>query len=172
MVVACLPTHRFAQEKTALGPRELAGEAFVTFDRGLPVRREIDRFLRRHDADVQVAAEFDNIENIKQAIEDGAGVAILPEPTVRREVQRRTLVKVGLRTAAGDTPFVRPLTIIHRRKRRLNPAVTEFIKVLCAPNGAAAGHQSGGRPAARHGRRAESGRTRRSRAAVSGQSAS
>ena len=93
---------------------------------------------RRHDLDVAIVAEFDNIENIKQAIEDGAGVAILPEATLRREVQRRTLVKIGLQTAAGDTPFVRPLNIIHRRKRRLNPAVTEFIKVLCAPGVAGA----------------------------------
>lgn len=172
MVVACLPTHRFAQGQAALGPRELAGEAFVTFDRGLPMRREIDRFLRRHDADVQVAAEFDNIENIKQAIEDGAGIAILPEPTLRREVQRRTLVKIGLRSAAGNTPFVRPLSIIHRRKRRLNPAVTEFIKVLCTPGGTATVGRQPGEPAARHARRSASGRAGRSLAAVTGRSAS
>ena len=131
MVVACPPSHRFAKQASAIGPRELGGEAFVTFDRGLPVRRELDRYLRRHEADVDVVAEFDNIENIKQAVEDGAGIAILPEPTLRREVELQALVAVRLETPDGEPPFVRPLSIVHRRGRRLNPAVTTFIRLLC-----------------------------------------
>jgi len=148
MVIACLPTHRFSHKNisiSGLNPRELAAETFVAFDRGLPVRREIDRFLRRRNIEVKVVAEFDNIENIKQAIEDGAGVSILPEPTLRQEVQRKALVKVPLRTPAGESPFVRPLSIIHRRRRRLNPAVTEFIKLLCLPSDASTdGHHAAG----------------------------
>ncbi len=134
MAVACLPGHRFARlarEPRGLLPRDLAGESFVTFDRGLPVRREIDRFLRKHEVDMTVVAEFDNIENIKQAVEDGAGVAILPVPTLRQEVRRHALVTVPFSAAADGVPLVRPLSIVHRRKRRLNPAVTEFIELLC-----------------------------------------
>ena len=134
MEVTCPPSHRIARlhrEQPGIPPGELAGEPFVTFDRGLAVRREIDRFLRRHEVDVTVAAEFDNIENIKQAVEDGAGIAILPAHTVRQEVRRRALVSVPLRLAADTPPLIRPLSIVHRRKRRLNPAVTEFIKLLC-----------------------------------------
>lgn len=133
MEVTCPPSHRIARlhrEQPGIPPGELAGEPFVTFDRGLAVRREIDRFLRRHEVDVTVAAEFDNIENIKQAVEDGAGIAILPAHTVRQEVRRRALVSVPLRLPADAPPLVRPLSIVHRRKRRLNPAVTEFIKLL------------------------------------------
>ena len=133
MVIACLPTHRFSHKNisiSGLNPRELAAETFVAFDRGLPVRREIDRFLRRRNIEVKVVAEFDNIENIKQAIEDGAGVSILPEPTLRQEVQRKALVKVPLRTPAGESPF---------------PAVTEFIKLLCLPSDASTdGHHAAG----------------------------
>ena len=135
MAVACPPGHRFARlarEQQGVLPADLAGESFVTFDRGLPVRRQIDRFLRKHDVDMTVVAEFDNIENIKQAVEDGAGVAILPAPTLRQEVRRHALVTVPLCAAADGAPLVRPLSIVHRRKRRLNPAVTAFIKLLCA----------------------------------------
>ena len=132
MVVACSPSHRFASRRGApdLTPSELSREAFVTFDRGLPVRKEIDRFLRRHEADVRVVAEFDNIENIKQAIEDGAGIGILPESTFRREVEGMTLVKIPLCPERGSAPLVRPVSILHRRGRRLNPAVTAFIRLL------------------------------------------
>ena len=135
MAVACPPGHRFARlarEQRGVLPEDLAGESFVTFDRGLPVRRQIDRFLRKHDVDMTVVAEFDSIENIKQAVEDGAGVAILPAPTLRQEVRRHALVTVPLRASADGAPLVRPLSIVHRRKRRLNPAVTAFIKLLCA----------------------------------------
>ena len=144
MAVACPPGHRFADRTTAIGPRELTGAAFVTFDRGLPVRRELDRYLRRHGTEVDVVAEFDTIENIKQAVEDGAGVAILPEPTLRREVERQTLVAVPLDKLDDEDPFVRPLSIVHRRRRRLNPAVTEFIRLLRLDN---AGRTNGDAPA-------------------------
>ena len=138
MVVACLPGHRFAQSRgdaPGIPPQDLSGEAFVTFDRGLPVRREIDRFLRRHETEVRVVAEFDNIENIKRAVEDGAGIAILPEPTLRREAEGQTLVKIPLSLSAEMQPLIRPVSIIHRRKRHLNPAVTQFIALLLAEEG-------------------------------------
>ena len=45
-------------------------------------------------------------------------------------MQRGTLVSVALDTLEGEAPFVRPLSIIHRRKRHLNPAVNAFIKLL------------------------------------------
>ena len=131
MVIACLPNHPFAHSQASLTPHELSDQNFVTFSRGLTVRREIDRFLRRHQTSVRIIAEFDNIETIKQAIEDGAGIGVLPEPTLRREVQRGTLVKISLQCSDGDMPFIRPLSIIHRRKRHLNPAVVEFINLLC-----------------------------------------
>ena len=147
MTVACPPAHRFARRTTAIGPWEMAGTAFVTFDRGLPVRRELDRYLRRHEVDVKVVAEFDTIENIKQAVEDGAGVAILPEPTLRREVERQTLVSVPLDTLEGEAAFVRPLSIVHRRRRRLHPAVTDFIRLLRLTNAGRDGDEPAGRPA-------------------------
>ncbi len=133
MVVACRPGHHLArstEDSYGAPPRELSDEPFIAFDRGLPVRREIDRFLRRQGADVRVVAEFDNIENIKQAVEDGDGVAVLPERTLRREIEDKTLVAVPFRLAPGVSPPVRPVSIIHRRKRRLNPAVTELIGLL------------------------------------------
>jgi DNA-binding transcriptional LysR family regulator len=133
MVVACTPNHRFGPLAAADGgirPSDLAGERFVALDRVLPARREIDKFLRRHEVEVEITAEFDNIETVKQAVDEGAGIAILPEPTLRREAKRGTLVQARLLLPPGEPPLVRPLSIVHRRKRRLNPAVTEFIRLL------------------------------------------
>ena len=98
----------------------------IGFDNELTIRREIDRVLQLHDAEVHVTMEFDNIETIKRAVEIDAGVALLPEPTVLREVDTNTLVKVPL---VGDE-LVRPLGIIHRRGKELGSTTRRFIELL------------------------------------------
>jgi DNA-binding transcriptional LysR family regulator len=68
MVLAVYPKHRFAAlERVGVG--QLEGEKLVHYDGDLSIRRAIDRFLRRHDVQVETALEFDNIENIKRAVE-------------------------------------------------------------------------------------------------------
>jgi hypothetical protein len=70
--------------------------------------------------------EFDNIETIKRAVEIDAGVALLPQPTVLREVETGTLVMVPL---ASDE-LVRPLGIIYRRGKELGSTTRRFIELL------------------------------------------
>jgi DNA-binding transcriptional LysR family regulator len=122
MVVACPPGHPLAN-RDSVDPQQLNCEKLVAFDKGLVIRREVDHFLRQHGCVVEVAAEFDTIENIKQGIEVGAGIGILPEPTLRREVQAGTLRAVPL----AGCRLVRPLGIIHRRNHSLSSAAQGLI---------------------------------------------
>lgn len=125
MVLVCAPGHRLA----ASGPvriEDLAGENVIGFDSDLTIRREIDRVLQLHRAEVKVVMEFDNIETIKRAIEIDAGVALLPEPTVLREVAAGTLAAVPLAT----DELVRPLGIIYRRGKELGSTTRRFIELL------------------------------------------
>src|SRR6185295_2296800 len=125
MVLVCAPTHRLAgYPRIAL--EDLAGEKVIGFDSDLTIRREIDRVLQLHHAEVRVTMEFDNIETIKRAIEIDAGVALLPEPTVLREVEARSLVRVPLSTHE----LVRPLGILHRRGKELGSTARRFIELL------------------------------------------
>jgi DNA-binding transcriptional LysR family regulator len=125
MVLVCAPKHPLAG-RLALPPAELDGVSYVHFDKNLIVRRRVDRFLREHGVTVEVAAEFDNIENIKQAVSINAGVALLPEPTIRLEVKAGTLMAVPL----FGCQFTRPLAIIHRRGHRLSTATKRFMDLL------------------------------------------
>jgi DNA-binding transcriptional LysR family regulator len=127
MVLVCSPNHRFAQAKEITFP-DLNGATLIGFDSDLTIRREIDRVLAHHQVDVRVAMEFDNIETIKRAIEIDAGVAILPEPTVTREVASGSLRAIPL---AGDE-LVRPIGIIYRRGKELGVTVRRFIELLRA----------------------------------------
>src|SRR5262249_19597045 len=124
-VLACSPRHPLAR-CLAVRPEQLTGEKYIGFDKDLVIRRKVDRFLRDQGITVEVALEFDNIENIKKAIEISAGVALLPEPTLRREVQAGTLMAVPLTGAQ----LVRPLGIIHRRHHRLSASAQRFIELL------------------------------------------
>jgi len=125
MVVVTHPSHRLAR-KRRVAPADLNGEAFVAFDHDLAVRRAIDRALKQHSVRVNVVMEFDNVETIKQAIGIAAGISILPRPTVLKEVEIRTLAAVPLAIPG----LVRPIAIIHRRGKRLTPAVARFIELL------------------------------------------
>jgi DNA-binding transcriptional LysR family regulator len=126
MVVVC-PTSSPLTRKAQLDPVDLEGQRFVAFDRDLPIRQALDRYLKRHRVSVEVALEFDNIENIKQAISRNTGLSILPETTVQAEVDSRQLSVLPLN---GGT-LVRPLAIIHRRGKKFTPTVQAFLDLLC-----------------------------------------
>jgi DNA-binding transcriptional LysR family regulator len=125
MVLVAHPSHRLARRRS-LGAAELNGEKFVAFSQDLAVRKAIDRTLKQHAVRVDVVMEFDNVETIKQAISINAGLSILPRPTVLKELGMRTLVTLPLHFPG----LVRPIGIIHRRGRRLTPAVARFIELL------------------------------------------
>lgn len=125
MVVVCAPGHSLARFKR-ISPARLNGEKYVAFDKRLVIRREVDRFLRDQGVKTDVAFEFDSIENIKKAVEVGTGFALLPEPTIRQEIQAGTLLSLRL----DGAKMVRPLGIIHRRQHRVGSAACAFIDLL------------------------------------------
>lgn len=125
MVLVCHPEHRLAGQDAVTAER-LQGEDFIGFDRDLSIRKEIDRYLRQRSVNVRMVMEFDNIETIKQAVGIGAGVSILPEPTVRGEAQRRTLVSVRL--IAPE--LRRPIGVVHRQRKVFTPTASKFVELL------------------------------------------
>jgi DNA-binding transcriptional LysR family regulator len=132
MVAVCPPGHRLAKAR-AVAAAELQGETFVGFDRGLVIRRQVDRFLKRHGVEVHIAIEFDNVEAIKRAVEVGSGISILPKPTLERETALGSLRAVPF----TGPRFVRPLGIIRRRGKRPAPSVEQFVQLLLQVEGLA-----------------------------------
>jgi DNA-binding transcriptional LysR family regulator len=125
MVVVIAPGHALARFNR-ISPARLNGEKHVAFDKRLVIRNKVDRFLRGQAVKTDVAFEFDNIENIKKAVEVGTGFALLPEPTIRQELRAGTLLSRRLQGAR----MVRTLGIIHRRQHRLGSAALAFIDLL------------------------------------------
>lgn len=125
MLLVVPPYHPLATREN-VSILELAGQDYVGFTRDLTIRREIDRWLKRARVAVNSIHEFDNIENIKRAIEIGTGIALLPEPTVRQETSAGSLVALPL----NDIELHRPLGIVHRRHKQLTNAMQKLVDLL------------------------------------------
>lgn len=125
MVAIVHPKHQFANHGE-IDPVQLNGQRFVHYAADLAIRKAIDRHLRQYSISYQIAFEFDNIENIKRAIEaDPEAVAIIPLPAAAKEVKAGDLRALKLR----GIPLTRPLAIIHRNKD-LPLHVGEFLALL------------------------------------------
>jgi DNA-binding transcriptional LysR family regulator len=126
MVLVCHPQHPLTKRRS-LSLDALNGEPYVAFQSGLKIREEIDRVLTLSKVRPKIMQEFDNIDVIKAVIvETGAGISLLPQPTVTREVEFGTLTQIPIE---GE-PLARPLGIIHRRDRKLSETAKQFIELL------------------------------------------
>jgi len=128
LVLICAPDHPLAK-RHHVDIRKLNGQNYVAFEKGMASQRAMDRIFEEHDIQVRIVMEFDNIETIKRSVEIGAGVSIVPLPSVQREVQSGALVQVNF----TDKSFYRALGVIVRSKQPLSPAARKFIELLQNP---------------------------------------
>jgi len=125
MTLALYPSHPLAS-RTAARPADLDGQNFVAFDDEVIIRRELDRFFREAGVSVNTVMQFDNIQSIKEAVALGSGISILPERAMQAEVRQKRLVSVPLHAPE----LIRPVALIHRRKKKLNRAGREFVRLV------------------------------------------
>lgn len=130
MVVAASPYHALAT-KSEVRPEDLEGLDFVGFDEDLPIRREIDRFLREHHVEVNLTLHFDNLQMIKEAVAHGEGVSIMPARIMEEEVKQGRLVPIPI--SISSLRLYRPVGIVHRRKKRFHRAGQAFLDLLREP---------------------------------------
>ena len=125
MMVVAAPSHPLAAKATLL-PSDLAQRDFVAFDDDLRVGREVKRYLREAGIPVNVVMHFDNIQTMKEAVILGGSISILPVRVLRKDVEQGRLVTIPIE---GCT-LVRPLGIIHRRRKTFNQATQVFLELL------------------------------------------
>jgi DNA-binding transcriptional LysR family regulator len=125
MTVAVYPSHPFAM-RDSVSASDFDGEDFITFDEDVPIRRELDRFFRENGVEVSIAAQFDNIHSIKEAVALGSGISILPERTILPEIEQDRLYSVPIRAPE----LVRPTGVIHRKRKKFTRAAQEFLQLI------------------------------------------
>lgn len=125
LVLICPPNHEFAGRKK-IKAKELDGRDFVLFERDIPTRKATDKILKSRGVEVKKAAEFDNVETIKRAVEVGFGLAIVPHPSVMDEEKNSQLAVIQL----VEKDWVRPVGIIYRSDRTLSLAAKKLLQLL------------------------------------------
>jgi len=125
LILACHQDHPFAK-RSQIDLRKIDGENFIAFERNTPSRRALDQIFREHGIRVRIVMEFDNIETIKRSVEIGAGISIVPQMTVQREVQTGAIAQLQFK---GQS-FFRSLGVIVKHKNTLIPAAQKFIELL------------------------------------------
>ncbi len=136
MMVAMAPSHPLAS-RASLGVADLAGRDFVAFDDDLRVGWEVKRFLRESGAGVNEVMHFDNIQTMKEAVALGSSISILPVRVLHDDLAKGRLVAIPL----DGCSLVRPIGVIHRRRKKFNRAMQGFLDLLMreAASEAAAG---------------------------------
>jgi DNA-binding transcriptional LysR family regulator len=125
MAVALPPAHRF-HGRASLRAQDLQGENFVAFDPDLAIRKDLDRFFKEQGVEIHIAMHFDNIQMVKEAVALGHGISILPDRTMRNEIEQGRLKRVRL-NAPG---LVRPVGVVHRKRKTFNRAARAFLEAL------------------------------------------
>jgi DNA-binding transcriptional LysR family regulator len=133
MVLAASPYHELAaraqsgNNRGRIKPEELNGVDFIGFDDELPIRREVDRFLRSHGVEVNQTLHFDNLQMIKEAVAHQVGVSIMPARVLLDEMRQGRLIAIPIEAPE----LYRPLGIIHRRRKQFQRVAQEFLNLLC-----------------------------------------
>jgi len=127
LVLVCHPEHPFAA-LPLVTVRQLKNRPVVVWNQIpwlsllLGVRANERHFFEpRH--------EFDEVEPAIEAVMAGLGVAVLPASLVRDEVAQRRLVAVPFENGRHTVP----VAAIHRKRRKLPPALKQFLRFLQQP---------------------------------------
>lgn len=112
--------------RAAASLSELNDQPFVMRQRNSQTRIWLDGMMQEHRIRPRVAAEFDNMESIKRAVINGAGLTILPEYVVRSEVEAGRLRALHI----AGSPLRRTLKLVWNRETYRSPVVRSFVRFL------------------------------------------
>ena len=122
-LVLVLPVGHKARSRNI---KSYGDDEFILLPSHTMTRRLIDKALREIGMTLRVGLEHASPEVIKAMVSAGMGLAILPEPTVRREVRRGELAAWPL----NDLRVKRRIVALSDPRRDLWPAEQALLKAL------------------------------------------
>jgi DNA-binding transcriptional LysR family regulator len=126
LVLVASPQHRFARGRTAT-IEDVGREQLILFDRGSSYNQLIQGVFRQHGVVPRSLMELDTIEATKKMVEEGLGIALLPNVSVGREFESGTLCPITITNAALPR---REISLIFRKNRKHTRAVSAFFTLL------------------------------------------
>jgi DNA-binding transcriptional LysR family regulator len=127
LVVIAAPGHRLAQG----GPiplQRLADEVLLLREPGSGTRAMIERHFTAHKIAYRPGCELSSNEALKQAVQAGLGIGIVPAQTLDMELETERLIVLPVL----GFPIIRQWFILHRRDKRPSGASEAFTALLLA----------------------------------------
>ncbi len=141
------PGHPLARREE-VSVRELGVESFLAHNVKSPYRERVVQTFDRYRTPLRIIVELPTLEAIKQLVERGLGVALMPRRAAQAELSRGDVVALTVR----EMRFVRPVHLVHRKGAELSQAARAFVACARETLPASAGQPKGPAPAARAAR--------------------
>ncbi len=129
LVVIASPGHSLAANK-AIPLQHLAEEVLVLREPGSGTRATVERYLAERKVAYRPGCEFSSNEAVKQAVQAGLGIGIVPAQTVQLELETERLAVLDFE----GFPLLRRWFIVHRNDKRLSAVADAFKVLLLASN--------------------------------------
>ncbi len=125
LVIVAPPEHRLARRKR-IALNELEKEVFLIREPGSGTRGAMERFFRQQKLKLTTGMEMGSLSGIKQGVQAGLGLGLLPRGAVQVELGLGKLVELKVK----GLPIRRHWYVVMHKGKRLSVAAEEFKSLL------------------------------------------
>src|SRR6516164_2259671 len=124
-IIVAATDHHLAKRRS-VAVSDLAGETFITRERGSGTRMLMEQFFQKNDLTPKIGMEMDSNETIKQAVMAGLGIAFISQHTVFYELDEGRLVALRVK----GLPVMRQWHAIRRADKIMLPPAQAMLDFL------------------------------------------
>lgn len=125
LIIVAPPDHRLASRKRIV-LKELEKEVFLIREPGSGTRGAMQRFFREQKLKLTTGMEMGSLSSIKQGVQAGLGLGLLPRGAVEVELMLGHLVELKIK----GLPIRRHWYVVLQKGKRLSVAAEEFRLLL------------------------------------------
>jgi len=125
LIIVAPPEHRLAARKR-IALKELEKEIFLIREPGSGTRGAMQRFFREQKLKLTTGMEMGSLSGIKQGVQAGLGLGLLPRGAVQVELELGNLVELKVK----GLPIQRHWYVVLHKGKRLSVAAEEFKSLL------------------------------------------
>jgi DNA-binding transcriptional LysR family regulator len=125
MVALVRPDHEFAR-LTKLSVAAWAAQPIIVHSDPSPAREKVFRRVERIHAQFNTRIALPTIEAMKEAVQAGLGITLLPRRCARSEIENGQLVAVSV----PELRMAHSLRLVYRRNSSLSNAACAFLEII------------------------------------------
>lgn len=127
--LVCTQGHSF-YGRTAIRPNELNGQAFATLTPESPTGQLVRDYLAKMGVTIEPVVSSDNVETVREMVEAGLGVALLPDMVTSRCFSCQGQRDGKFARVEISPPLTRRIVLVSWKQMEPSPAVAAFSEEL------------------------------------------